>query len=91
MKTKGKTLYSFFDKSGRLDETQFQQDLDNVREWYQDHGYVDVEIKEVRKERAKGDDDLVMLVGRADQYHVGKLRFVGQKSRRRREDARSSR
>ena len=29
MKTKGKTLISFFDKSGRLDETQLQQDLDS--------------------------------------------------------------
>ena len=48
MKTKGKTFISFLDKSGRLDETQLQQDLDAVREWYQDHGYIDVEIKEVR-------------------------------------------
>src|SRR5438552_10176879 len=34
MKTKGKTLISFFDKSGRLEETQLQQDLDSIREWY---------------------------------------------------------
>ena len=51
MKTKGKTLVSFLDKSGRLDETQFQEDLDKIREWYQNHGYIDVEIKDVRKER----------------------------------------
>src|SRR3989475_12422352 len=37
MKTKGKTLISFFDKSGRLEETQLQQDLDSIREWYQNH------------------------------------------------------
>jgi outer membrane protein insertion porin family len=48
MKTKGKTLISLFDKSGRLDETQLQQDLDSIREWYQDHGYIDVDVKDVR-------------------------------------------
>src|SRR6185503_17357869 len=48
MKTKGKTMYSFIDKSGRLDETQLEQDLNAVREWYQDHGYIDVEVNDVR-------------------------------------------
>ena len=80
MKTKGKTLVSFFDKSGRLDETQFQEDLDKVREWYQNHGYVDVEIKEVRKERVEGRMTLVIVVNEGIKYHVGKLRFVGFKS-----------
>src|SRR5881394_617752 len=51
MKTKRKTIVSFIDKSGRLDEAQLQQDMDKIREFYQDHGYIDVEIKDVRKER----------------------------------------
>ena len=42
MKTKAKTLISFFDKSGRLDQAQLQQDLDSVREFYQNHGYIDI-------------------------------------------------
>jgi len=32
MKTKRKTIVSFIDKSGRLDEAQLQQDLDSIRE-----------------------------------------------------------
>src|SRR5213593_4337071 len=51
MKTKRKTIVSFLDKSGRLDEAQLQQDLDSLREWYQNHGFIDVEIKDVRRER----------------------------------------
>src|SRR6266516_2688973 len=47
MKTRGKTPIYFLDKSGRLDEVQLQQDLDKVREFYQDHGYIDVEVKSV--------------------------------------------
>jgi outer membrane protein insertion porin family len=80
MKTKGQTLISFLDKSGRLDETQFQEDLDKIREWYQSHGYIDVEIKDVRKERHEGKMTLVIVVNEGIQYHVGKLRFVGFKA-----------
>jgi len=54
MKTRGKTLIAFLDKSGRLDETQLQQDLDSVKEFYQNHGYIDVEVKEVRKSARTG-------------------------------------
>jgi len=79
MKTKGKTIISIFDKSGRLDETQLQQDLDTIREWYQDHGYIDVEIKDVRKERAeKGPMVLTIVINEGPQYHVGKLTITGQ-------------
>lgn len=80
MKTKGKTFYSIIDKSGRLDETQLEQDVNAVREWYQDHGYIDVEIKEVRRERGKGKMTIVVVVAEGAQYHVGKLAITGTKA-----------
>lgn len=80
MKTKGKTLYSFIDKSGRLDETQLEQDVNAVREWYQDHGYIDVEVKEVRRERAKGKMSIVVVLVEGAQYHVGKMSITGTKA-----------
>jgi len=79
MKTKGRTLYSFIDKSGRLDETQLEQDINSVREWYQDHGYIDIEVKEVRRERTKGKMTLVVVLAEGAQYHVGKLTVTGAK------------
>jgi outer membrane protein insertion porin family len=79
MKTKGKTLYSIIDKSGRLDETQLEQDVNAVREWYQDHGYVDVEVKEVRRERAGGKLNLVVVLAEGPLYRVGKITITGQK------------
>ncbi|MEY2488670.1 MAG: outer membrane protein insertion porin family [Verrucomicrobiota bacterium] len=79
MKTKGRTLYSFIDKSGRLDETQLEQDINSVREWYQDHGYIDVEVKEVRRERTKGKMTIVVVLAEGPQYHVGKLTIAGTK------------
>lgn len=81
MKTKGKTLVSFIDKSGRLDEVQLQQDLDKIREWYQDHGYIDVEIKDVRRERShNGPMILTIVIAEGTQYHVGKLTISGEKA-----------
>lgn len=79
MKTKGKTLIAFFDKSGRLDEAQFQQDLDSIREFYQNHGYIDVEVKEVHKERKKGPLIITIGINEGIQYHVNKITFSGYK------------
>src|SRR5881628_2278484 len=78
MKTKGRTLIYFVDKTGRLDEVQLEQDLDKIREYYQDHGFIDVEIKEVRKDRTqKGPMIITIVVAEGPQYHVRKLSITG--------------
>jgi outer membrane protein insertion porin family len=80
MKTKRQTIVSFIDKSGRLDETQLQDDLQKVREFYQNHGYIDVAVRDVRKERtSSGALQIVITVDEGPQYHVGKLNFIGYK------------
>jgi len=80
MKTKRKTIVSFIDKSGRLDEAQLQQDLDSVREWYQNHGFIDVGIKDVRRERnTKGALTVTIVIAEGPQYHVGKVTVSGEK------------
>jgi len=81
MKTKQKTLFSFVDKSGRLDETQLQDDLVKIREFYQNHGYVDVAVRDVTKQRtSSGALQIVIAIDEGPQYHVGKLSFVGYKA-----------
>ena len=78
MKTRGKTLIHFLDKSGRFDDVQLQQDLDKIREFYQDHGYIDVEVKDVRRERMeKGPMILTIVIAEGPQYHVRKLLIAG--------------
>jgi outer membrane protein insertion porin family len=79
MKTKGKTFYSFIDKSGRLDETQLEQDINSIKEWYQDHGYIDVTVKEVRRERHNGKMTIVVVLTEGIQYRVAKLSITGNK------------
>src|SRR5262249_19480982 len=57
---------------------QLQQDLDKIREYYQDHGYIDVEIKDVRRERKeKGPMILTIVIAEGPQYHVRKLTVTG--------------
>jgi len=78
MKTRGRTLIYFVDKTGRLDEVQLEQDLDKIREYYQDHGFIDVEIKEVRKDRTqKGPMIITIVISEGPQYHVRKLTVSG--------------
>jgi outer membrane protein insertion porin family len=78
MKTRGKTILAFVDKSGRLDEIQLEQDLDKIREFYQNNGYIDVEIKQVRKERTeKGPMIITIVISEGPQYHVRKLTISG--------------
>ncbi|MEP6603165.1 MAG: outer membrane protein assembly factor BamA [Spartobacteria bacterium] len=79
MKTRGKSLIAFIDKSGRLDESQLQRDLDSIKEFYQNHGYIDVEVTEVRKERRGGPLIITISVVEGTQYHVGRMALSGYK------------
>jgi outer membrane protein insertion porin family len=78
MKTRGRTLIYFMDKTGRLDEVQLEQDLDKIREYYQNHGFIDVAIKDVRKDRTpKGPMIITIVILEGPQYHVHKLTISG--------------
>jgi outer membrane protein insertion porin family len=78
MKTRGRTLIHFMDKSGRLDEVQLEQDLDKIREYYQNHGFIDVQVKDVRKDRTeKGPMIITIVIVEGPQYHVRKLTITG--------------
>ncbi len=78
MKTRAKTPLAFFDKSGQLDQAQLQQDLDSIREFYQNHGYIDIAIPEVKQERYPDGLRLVITIDEGVQYHVRSLSFSGE-------------
>jgi len=81
MKTRGRSPIYFVDKTGRLDEVQLEQDMDKLREFYQDHGYIDVEIKTPRRERTeKGPMIITIPIVEGPQYHVRKLTISGQQN-----------
>src|SRR5437762_13793508 len=54
--------------------------MDRIREGYPDHGYIDVEIKDGRKERGpKGPLVITVVVAEGPLYHVNKLTISGEK------------
>ena len=78
--TRGKTIISFIDKTGRLDQAKLHEDLDSIRDLYQSRGYIDIDIPETRLETlANGDVNLVIVIHEGLQYHVGTLGFQGTK------------
>lgn len=77
--TRGKDIIFFFDKSGRLDPAKLQEDLLAVKEFYQNKGYIDVEITSTTTQRLpNGDVELIITVQEGVQYHVTKITFEGQ-------------
>src|SRR5512133_3250442 len=83
MKTRGRTLIYFLDKTGRLDEVQLEQDLDKIREYYQNHGFIKAEVKDVRRERKeKGPMIVTIVIVEGPQYHVRKLSITGYQAAR---------
>src|SRR6266853_91119 len=81
IKTRGRSPIYFVDKTGRLDEVQLEQDMDKLREFYQDHGYIDVEIKTPRRERTeKGPMIITIPIVEGPQYHVQKLTISGHQN-----------
>jgi outer membrane protein insertion porin family len=76
--TRGKTIISWIDKTGRLDQSKLHEDLDSIRDLYQSKGYIDVDIPETRVEKlTNGDLNLVVVIHEGVQYHLGTLSFDG--------------
>lgn len=73
VKTKAHYMFSFLDKTGRLEEEQLAADAEALRNFYQNHGYVDVKIGDAIVTREDGKTDVVVTfpIQEGPQYHVG--------------------
>ena len=72
MKTRCANLISFITKDGQLKSDQLDEDLLAVREFYQNHGYIDAEVKPIRTEVGKkGKTILTIPIVEGEQYRVG--------------------
>ncbi|CAB4243442.1 Outer membrane protein [Methylacidimicrobium sp. AP8] len=77
-KTKKKDLLSFFNKSGLLKEEQFQEDLRKLKEFYQNHGYIDMSIRDIKIEHpTKEQTTITIVIHEGVQYHVGTIQLSG--------------
>jgi outer membrane protein insertion porin family len=78
MKTKQKNIISLLTGAGRLNSRQLDEDVQKVREVYQNAGYADVQVTDVRIERVdRKNVDVVIYVQEGPQYHVNQLSITG--------------
>ena len=77
-KTKPKDWFSWINKSGLLKEEQWSADLKKLQEFYQSHGYIDMDIKDIEKTYPEEEQiDVKITVFEGIQYHVGAITFEG--------------
>lgn len=78
VKTKPANLLSFVTKAGRLNNEQLDQDVNTLREYYQNHGYADAVVEGPRIDRAgDGKVTLTFAVREGRQYRVGPVQVAG--------------
>jgi len=75
MKTKQKGWFSFFTKSGRIDATKLDEDVDRVLDYYRSRGYLRASAS-VRREPQEDDRvDLVVSINEGALYTVTAVGF----------------
>jgi len=81
IKTRAHYIFSFLDKTGRLEKDQITSDAEALRDFYQNHGYVDVKIGDavVSREGDKTAVDVTFPIQEGEQYHVGTVTIGGTK------------
>lgn len=78
VKTRGRNLLSFITKAGRINNEQLEQDIASLREWYQNHGYIDVEIPSAESVSVgEGKIDVVFHIKEGIPYKVGRVSIAG--------------
>ncbi len=78
MKTRNWNLLSFFNKSGRLLPAQIEEDKVAIRSLYQNRGFADVQITDVRTQPIDDNGvELIITISEGIQYRVNTVRLEG--------------
>lgn len=82
MKTKTWGIFAFLTGKGRLNEKIFQTDVEHLREYYKDHGYLDVKLSEEGVEYDhKGRSSLYITINvdEGRRYYLGDISILGNR------------
>ena len=78
LKTRRHWMFSWLTGSGKLKEDQFQEDQEKLRDFYWNEGYIDFELKEVRKDQISPTRMVIrFVVYEGQRYKVGSVEFKG--------------
>jgi outer membrane protein insertion porin family len=82
METKRWWMFSWLTGTGRFKDDQFEDDLDKLRDFYREEGYLDVEIpnEKVAFDYPKSGKLVITIqVTEGRQYRIGDITFTGNK------------
>ena len=82
METKKWWMFSWLTGSGRFKDDQFDDDLDKLRDYYREEGYLDVEISQDNVIFAYPTPEKLVLtinITEGRQYRLGEISFKGNK------------
>jgi outer membrane protein insertion porin family len=82
METRKWWMFSWLTGSGRFKDDTFEDDLDKVRDYYREDGFLDVEIApdKIRFDYpAAGKLVITIAVDEGRQYHIGEISITGNK------------
>lgn len=80
MDTKKWWMFSWLSGSGRFKDDQFEDDLDKLRDYYREAGFLDVDIAQDKVVFDYVTPEKLVLVVHVDegrQYHIGDITFTG--------------
>jgi outer membrane protein insertion porin family len=78
MKTKPSNILGFVTGAGRLNNQQLNDDVQKIKELYQDNGYADIQVTDVKVDRLdKKNVAITIYLTEGPQYHVGTLAIQG--------------
>jgi len=78
MKTKENNILGFITGAGRLNNQQLDEDVQKIKELYQDNGYADVQVTDVKIDRLdKKNVAITIFITEGPQYHVGTVTVQG--------------
>jgi outer membrane protein insertion porin family len=78
MKTKQNNILGFLTGAGRLNNQQLDSDVQKIKELYQDNGYADVQVTDVKIDRLNSKYVAITIyINEGQQYHVGTVTITG--------------
>ena len=76
METKQKGIFSFITKSGRIDNEKLGRDLELLKEFYQNNGYLRAEVISADRVAASNNKvDLVIRIEEGGLYNINQIQF----------------
>lgn len=82
METRRHWMFSWLTGSGKFKDQQFEEDLEKLRDFYRDEGYLDVEIDPAKVTFSYPNESKMTItipVQEGKQYRIGEIKVTGSK------------